>query len=276
MSEPLPQITVNGVPLPPQALLQEAQNHPAGDPAEALRSAAHALVLRELLLQEARREGIDAEAELDAHGRLETAEDALVRGLLEQAVQVDPPDEESCRRFFEKNRTRFHGADLFEARHILLPAAAEDVEARLAAETLALSLIADLQRSPQDFAALAEAHSACPSRSQGGHLGQLTRGQTVPEFDTFLCNLEEGQLCPVPIRTRYGIHVLRLERKQLGAALPFEAVRERVAAYLEAVLWNQAVARYLHQLVDQSHIEGVELEPLGNAGSGSSPSDDTP
>jgi peptidyl-prolyl cis-trans isomerase C len=262
MSAPLPEITVNGVPLPPQALLQEAQNHPAADPSEALRSAARALVLRELLLQEARREGIEAEAERDAQGRLETDEDALIRGLLEERVETEPPDEESCRRYFEKNRARFRGADLFEARHILLPAAGDDVEARLAAETLARSLIAELERSPGDFAALAEAHSACPSRAQGGHLGQLTRGQTVPEFETFLCNLEEGQLCPVPVSTRYGIHVLRLERKRLGAELPFEAVRERVAAYLEAVLWNKAVARYLRQLAARSRVEGIDLEGL--------------
>ncbi len=262
MSAPLPEISVNGVPLPPQALLREAQNHPAGDPSEALRGAARALVLRELLLQEARREGIDSPPEADDQGRLETEEDALVRGLLEEKVRVEPPDEASCRRYFDKNRGRFRGADIFEARHILLPAAAEDVEARLAAETLAKSLIAELERRPGSFAALAEAHSACPSRAQGGHLGQLTRGQTVPEFETFLCNLEEGQLCPVPVSTRYGIHVLRLERKHLGAELPFEAVRERVAAYLEAVLWNKAVAHYLRQLAARSRVEGIDLEGL--------------
>lgn len=257
----LPEIAVNGVPLPPALLLREAQNHPAASPAEALAGAARALVLRELLLQQARREAVEAAPQADAQGRLETAEEALIRALLEREVVAEAPDEASCRRYFEKNRARFRGADLFEARHILLPAAPEDVAARLAAETLAKALIEELGRTPERFADLAEAHSACPSRAQGGHLGQLSRGQTVPEFETFLCNLEEGQLCPVPVSTRYGLHVLRLERKRVGAELPFEAVRDRIAAYLEAAAWNKAVAQYLHELAAAAEITGFALEP---------------
>ena len=70
--------------------------------------------------------------------------------------------------------------------------------------------------------------SACPSAAQGGHLGQISRGQTVPEFETFLYNLEVGQICPVPVKTRFGYHVLRLDRRIEGRQLPFEAVSDRI------------------------------------------------
>lgn len=259
MSGMLPVVAVNGVVLPPQTLRQEAQNHPAAGPEAALQAAARALVVRELLLQEARRQGIVAEPERDEQGRLETAEDALIRILLDKEITVPVADEASCRRYYDRNRERFRSEDLFEARHILLPAAAADDEARTRAEAQAAELIRQLAARPKQFAALAELHSACPSRAEGGHLGQLTRGQTVPEFETFLFNLEEGQLCPVPVRSRYGLHVLKLERKLVGALLPFEAVSERVAAYLEAASWNLAVGQYLHCLAGSAQISGITL-----------------
>lgn len=259
MSGMLPVVAVNGVPLPPQVLRQEAQNHPAASPEAALQAAARALVVRELLLQEAGRQGIVAEPERDERGRLETAEDALIRVLLDKEITVPVADEASCRRYYVKNRERFRADDLFEARHILLPAAPEDTEARTRAEEQAATLIRQLAAAPERFAALAALHSACPSRADGGHLGQLTRGQTVPEFETFLFNLEEGQLCPVPVRTRFGLHVLKLERKLVGAQLPFEAVSERVAAYLEAAGWNLAVGHYLRRLAGSADISGISL-----------------
>ena len=52
-----------------------------------------------------------------------------------------------------------------------------------------------------DLAELAQQLSACSSAAQGGNLGQISRGQTVPEFETFLFNLEPGQICPVPVGT---------------------------------------------------------------------------
>jgi peptidyl-prolyl cis-trans isomerase C len=265
MNGPLPAIAVNGVPLSPEALRQEAQNHPAASPEAAVEAAARALVVRELLLQEARRQGLKADPQADERGRLETDEDALIRALLDRELAVPTADDESCRRYYEKNRGRFRAEDLFEARHILLPAAPEDVEGRARAEAQAAALILQLTSAPQRFAELAAAHSACPSREQGGHLGQLTRGQTVPEFETFLCNLEAGQLCPVPVRTRFGLHVLRLERKLVGAPLPFEAVRERIAAYLEAASWNRAVSQYLAILAAEAKITGISLQDAAAA-----------
>lgn len=252
-------ISVNGVAIGLEALRQEAQNHPAASPQAALQAAARALAVRELLLQEARRQGLTPAPEQDELGRVETDEDALIRALLDQEIEVPTADEESCRRYYEKNAGRFRAEDLFEARHILLPALPGDAEAEGHAEALAAQLILRLTAEPGRFAELAEAHSACPSRAQGGHLGQLTRGQTVPEFETFLFNLEEGQLCPVPVRTRFGRHVLRLERKLVGARLPFEAVRAKIAAYLEAASWHRAVAQYLAILADEAEVVGVSL-----------------
>ena len=80
------EVRVNGVEIAPEAIAQEIQHHPAPDAETAWTEAARALAVRELLLQEARRLGLEAEPERDDAGRCEAEDDALVRSLLEQAV----------------------------------------------------------------------------------------------------------------------------------------------------------------------------------------------
>lgn len=254
-----PEIRVNDVVITAEAVRREAQNHPALDPKAALEAAARALVVRELLLQEARRLRLAVSPAQDAKGRSETEEDALISVLLDMELHVPKADEASCRRYFENNRRRFRSPDLYEARHILLAAAADDGMAREQARGLAERLIGMLTAEPGRFSELASTHSACPSRNQGGNLGQLASGQTVPEFETFLFNLEQGQLCPVPVPTRFGFHVVRLDRKIAGRPIEFDMVRQKVADYLEAASWSRAVAQYVAILAGAARIEGITL-----------------
>ena len=254
------EIRINETTIEPAAILAEAQYHPAETPEAALAAAATALAVRELLLQEARRRGIEAEPQIEGQGRREAEEDALIRGLLELEVTVPEADRETCRRYFDNNRARFRSPDLFEAAHILLSAPPEDEAAYAKAVAEAERLIAALQDKPQRFAKLAAEFSACTSAQNEGRLGQVARGDTVPEFETFMENLEQGQLCPVPVRSRYGVHVLRLDRRIEGRELPFEAVAETVADQLQEASWRRAVAQYIRVLAGQAQIEGIALE----------------
>ena len=252
-------VSVNGTPIPPVEIAAEVQNHPAATPREAWRRAVRALVIRELLLQEARRLALTPEPETDGDGRRETDDEALVRQVIECEVAVPEADDASCRRYYDNNRDRFRSPDLFEPAHILISASAEHDLAYETATGRAETLIAVLQKRPELFDMLARRHSACPSKANGGRLGQVARGQTVPEFETFLFNLEEGQLCPVPVKTRYGVHVLRLDRRSAGRPLPFEAVADRIAGYLRDTAWRRGVAQYIQLLAGRADIQGTEL-----------------
>ena len=106
------------------------QNHPAEKPILAWQAAARALVVRELLLQESARLGIEAEPLRDAEGRSETDEEAAMRALIEREVVTPEPDEAACLRFYEQNRQRFRSGDLYEAAHILIASRPDDVAAR--------------------------------------------------------------------------------------------------------------------------------------------------
>jgi peptidyl-prolyl cis-trans isomerase C len=246
-------ISVNGVAIARSAIAQETQHHPAARPLDAMKAATAALVVRELLLQEARRLAISAEPASDGEGRRETEEEALIRGLVEREVRTPEADEAACRRFYEQNRRRFRTPDLFEARHILLPANRPD------SAELASVLLARLAEAPKEFGALAEAHSACPSGKTQGSLGQIGRGQTVPEFEEALAAMSVGAVHPEPVQTRYGLHIVALDRRIEGRDLPFEMVRERIAAWMGEKVRRVAVQQYVSLLAGQAEIVGIDL-----------------
>ncbi|GAA5131899.1 peptidylprolyl isomerase [Thalassotalea piscium] len=83
------------------------------------------------------------------------------------------------------------------ARHILV-----DSEAQC------LALKSEIE-SGNDFAKVAEAHSNCPSKSQGGALGSFGKGQMVKEFEdvvfTAPVNTVQG-----PVKTQFGFHLIEV------------------------------------------------------------------
>ncbi len=253
-------VAVNGRTIDEADILAEAQHHPASNPGEALAAAARALVVRELLVQEARRLGIDAPACLcDDDGRSETPDEAAIRLLVEREVAVPEATEAECRRYYANNPAQFRSDALYEARHILFAARTDDREARAAARTEAERLVAVLENHPGEFAALARALSDCPSREHGGNLGQIGPGSTVPEFERALDRAAATGLFPAPVESRFGFHVVSLDRRIPGETLPFEIVRERIAAWLEAASWSRAVSQYIAVLAGKAEISGIDI-----------------
>jgi peptidyl-prolyl cis-trans isomerase C len=251
-------VRVNGVAIPRDLIAREVQHYPARSPAEAWKAAARALVVRELLLQEAKRLDVQADP-LEADGRRETDEEAAVRALVAQEVRVPQADAESCRRYYDRNRARFHSADIYEAAHILFAADRTEAKAYGEARAAAIAALAVLREQPERFSELAQTLSACPSGQQGGNLGQITAGQTTPEFERALTGLAPGAIAPEPVATRYGFHIVRLDRKHEGRELPFELVADRIADYLNESVRRQATAQYIARLAGMATIEGVEL-----------------
>ena len=252
-------VSVNGVSIGRDAIVREMQHHPAPKPIAAWQQAARALVIRELLLQRAHHLGVAPEPISDRDGRRETDDEAIMRALIEREVAVPEPDDETCRRFYQRNQGRFRSPDIYEASHILFAALPADHDQYAQARADAGAALATLRENPDCFATLARAYSRCPSAAQGGNLGQITRGQTTPEFEQALMALTPGELCAEPVATRYGFHVIRLDRKHAGRTLPYEAVAGRIADYLRESVRRRADAQYIARLVTAARIEGIEI-----------------
>ncbi len=252
-------VSVNGVAIARDAIQREMQHHPAEKPIAAWQQAARALVIRELLLQRAKHLGLVPDPISDEAGRRETDDEALMRAVVEREVTVPTPDDATCRRYYEQNSARFRSPDIYEASHILFAALPADREGYAAARADAAAVLATLQDDPNSFATLAKAYSKCSSAEQGGNLGQITNGQTTPEFERALLALAPGELCAEPVATRYGFHIIRLARKTEGRVVPYEAVAEHIADYLRESVQHRANAQYVARLASAARIEGVEL-----------------
>lgn len=247
-------VRVNDTVIGEHEIAAEMQHHPAPSAEAAWQAAARALVVRRLLLDEAAARGIAPQPTGDL-----LPEEAAIEALLAQAVPVPEADETTLRRWYEANRARFRSRELWEASHILIAADPADPAARTAAEARAATLLAAVRADPDSFAALARAHSDCPSAREGGRLGLVGRGSLVPEVETFLAALAPGQICPVVVKSRFGMHILRLHRRIPPRELPFEAVREGIARYLHDASWRRGVHQFIAVLAGRARIEGIEL-----------------
>jgi peptidyl-prolyl cis-trans isomerase C len=257
----LPPITVNGTTISAERIAAEAQNHPApkGKPGHAWRAAARALAMRELMLQAARERGIaPAPIEL-APGKVETDDEAMIRQLLETEVAPAAPDDAALRARYEAQPDRFRAPSLFEAAHILIPANPGDTQARAQARARAKAVLSEAIAHPGRFADLARSHSACSSRDAGGLLGQLSSGDTVPEFEAALETLEVGRIALTPVESRYGYHVVRLDARARGAVLPFEAVLPGLRAAEEKRSWVRAARAFGEDLIANARVTGIAL-----------------
>lgn len=252
-------VQVNGVRIPRDAIAREVQNHPSRTPIEAWTAAARSLVIRELLLQEARRIGIEAVPQSDESGRRETQEEALVRGVVESEVTTPEPDADVCRRYYEQNRKSFRAPAIYEVAHILFAARQDDAEAYALARQEALAALEKIKAQPNSFAEMAKSRSDCPSAAVGGNLGQITSGDTTPEFEAAVKALDVGAMADVPVATQYGFHIVRLDRRIEGSELPFELVASRIAEYLRESVTRRATAQYVARLVSRSEISGITL-----------------
>lgn len=264
-------VVVEGVEIPEFLLAEEIQNHPGASAQEARTAAGKALAVKALLLHRADELGLVAQPMRDEEGREETLEEALIRATLDAEVEVEPPGEAECRRVYETQRARFSTPALVEASHILIESGRDDPNGWTLARQVAQDALDSLARRPEAFADLARSLSACPSGQVGGSLGQLGPGDVVGEVEQALAELAAGEILPRPVRSRFGWHVLRLDRRIEGRTLPFEYVADRIRLHLESRAWTAAAVRYVSDLADRARAQGVafSLTRDGRLGEGS-------
>jgi peptidyl-prolyl cis-trans isomerase C len=251
------QLTVNGTPVSADAIAREMALH--ADVTDPEAAARRTLAIRELMLQRAGELGLLENGlpreRVSFAGRDE--EDAVIAQVLEAEVTTPQPSPEECRRYYDTHPERFTSGDLVEARHILF--AIMPGTPVMALREHAERVLAELKAAPETFAARAQELSNCPSGQHGGNLGQFGRGEMVPEFDKAIFGTAASGVLPTLVATRYGFHVVAVERRIPGKRLPFEAVAERVAGFLAARVEERALKQYVEVLAGRADIAGADL-----------------
>ncbi|WP_194755769.1 peptidylprolyl isomerase [Aliidiomarina indica] len=245
-------IQVNDTTITEQAISEETQYHPADSKDAAMKQAAEALIIGALLKQRARELGIKVTS-----AKASAAEHDYIEQLIDKDVHIPQADDHECEQYFRGNKDRFTTSPLLEVRHILIAAAPDDSQARMESLAMAEAVIEKLNAGG-DFNGLARDYSACPSKSTGGSLGQLSRGQTVPEFERVVFALEPG-LYNSPVESRYGFHVVWVERKIPGQPLEYAQVKDKIRDYLNEKVRHKAIAQYIQTLIVGAEIKGYEF-----------------
>jgi peptidyl-prolyl cis-trans isomerase C len=209
--------------------------------------------VHELLRQRAEELGLIANDAGDAD-----TERAIERTLAEE-VPVPEPTEEESRRWFEANAKRFRSGDLVFARHILFQVTPGSPVPAI--RGVAEAMLHEIQANPALFGERAREHSNCPSGAQGGNLGQLQRGETVPEFEKAIFGNDASiGILPKLVTTRHGFHIISVDKRIEGKQLPYDLVRDDVAAELRRRSEARALSQYVRVLAGRADIEGVELD----------------
>lgn len=249
-----PEVWVNGRKISASKIDEEMQYHPAANHREAMINAAESLIIAEVVLQRA------AELKLiEAENYPKPEEEQrIIDELIKQEVHIPQASTAECKRYYHANREKFVTAPLIEAKHILLAADPEDLQQREQSKILAEKLVTLLQSGLSSFGELARQYSACPSKELGGSLGQLSQGQTVPEFQRQLFAAAEG-LMATPIETRFGFHVVLVEKKIVGNSLPYHHVQDKIKQFLNDKVQHKAISQYLQRLVAKADIKGFSF-----------------
>ena len=248
-------IIVNEVTIPEPAIMAEMQYHPAPDKRAAMLKAAESLIIAELLKQRALELGLADEKQLQDHSP--ASQDLVLDLLIEREVAIPTASSNECLHYYQQNPERFVTSPLIEVRHMLLPAAPENDDERAKAKQLAEAILTELQQAA-DFAKLAANYSVCSSKDSGGLLGQISKGQTVPEFERQVFKAQPG-LMPYPVESRFGLHVVDVLRRIEGDQLPFSAVEQKIQDYLNEKVRRKAIAQYIQSLIIAARIDGYDF-----------------
>lgn len=204
--------------------------------AEGRRAVLKQLIDNKLLLLDAQRNLYEAEAEFRAQlARLK--EDLLISYAGDKAISSARVPEDDVRGYYEENKSQFVTGESVNASHILVES-----------EKKALTIIEKLNAGEITFEAAAQEYSSCPSKDAGGNLGDFTRGQMVPEFDTAVFSMKVGEITKSPIKTQFGYHIIKLNAKSEPKALEYSEVHDELYGMLLAEKRRAAYESKINQL----------------------------
>ena len=194
------------------------------------------VVANKLLLLDARKNLLEMEPEFKAQ-LAKFKENLLVSYATEKAIATVTVSDKEVEEYYNANSDRFMGEETVSASHILV---ATEEEAR--------EIYGRIASGESTFEEEALAHSTCPSKANGGNLGEFSKGQMVPEFDSAVFAMKIGEITSEPVKTQFGYHLIKLTAKNEAKVTPLDEIREELKMALIDDKKHQAYESKINQL----------------------------
>ncbi len=156
-----------------------------------------------------------------------------IRKLVEmEGGKKTKPTQKEISKFFTDNKEKFTTQDSVHVRHILVTIDAKDDEKTKAEKKARIDNLRKKLLEGADFAEMAKTNSDCPSKDNGGDLGEVKRGQTVKAFEDAAFSQEVNKIGPV-VTTEFGHHIIQVLGRSPGKVVKLDEVKDKIAMHLE-------------------------------------------
>lgn len=194
------------------------------------------LIGNKLLLLDARRNLYEAEADFRAQ-LAKLKDNLLISYAGNKAIGNVTVTDKEVEEYYEANKERFAGGSTVNASHILV-----------ASRDMALEILAKIKSGELTFEDAARDYSSCPSKENGGNLGDFEQGQMVPEFDKAVFSMEVGTITDEPVETQFGFHLIKLNSKEDMKVPPLAEISSKLKDMLLGEKRHAAYESKINQL----------------------------
>lgn len=196
------------------------------------------VIAREIFIQEAQKQGIDATDDFKVQMEL-ARQTILIRELFGNYQKANPVSDAEVKAEYDKFVAANNGKE-YHARHILVEK-----------EDQAKTIIAQIKKGGK-FEEIAKKSSKDPgSAAKGGDLEWAGASNYVSEFAQALTALSKGKMTETPVKTQFGYHIIRLDDIRDAQLPKFDDVKPQIAQQLQ----QQRMGKYQEELRAKAKVE---------------------
>ena len=225
-------VTVNGTAVSQNfadIFIAEQKSQGAPDSPEMKNAVPEELIRRELLLQEAKKAGIDKKTDVAAQAEA-MRQSVIIRAYVQSYTQKNPISDAQLKSQYDAIKAQL-GSTEYKAGHILVK---EEADAK--------AIIENLKKGAK-FDELAKQSIDPGSKDNGGELGWSSAGNFVKPFADALTSLSKGKFTETPVKTEFGYHVIKLDDSRPLAVPSFDEIKPR--------LLQQAQSQQIGKMVEE-------------------------
>ncbi len=210
--------------------------------ADQRKEAINVLVNRDVLLQEAAKQGLDRKAEIKANMQI-ASENVLISTLLQQWANKNQVSEEELNRAYDNIVKTLSDSREYHVRHIVVK---EEAKAK--------EILADLKANKISFTDAAKKYSIdTNAATDGGELNWRNGNDFIPGFAEAVKEAKKNTLTG-PIKTQAGYHLLQVQDERPVSIPTFEQLRETLINNIT----QQKIAQYVKSLRQKENVSVSE------------------